>query len=294
MTVRYLNLCFLVFMMITGMVSCQNKGTGERNISVSILPQKYFVERIAGDYVKVNVMIPPGMNPATCDLSTGQLKKLYDSDICFAIGYLPFETTHLYPALENKAEVLLINHSADIDLIEGSCGHTHEEGHQHEGGFDPHIWLSPKYAMEMSRTILKVLSEKYPERAESFRENYARLEEDINGVAARADSVLAGKTHKTFLIYHPALTYFAQDYGLEQISIENEGKEPNPAHLKKIIDTTKEKDIHIIFIQSQFDVTNARSIANETGGKIIPIDPLNENWLEEMNTLIGILDENLH
>lgn len=302
MKIRALYLSIIIITLLFTLFSCQNKHTGDRNISVSILPQKYFTERIAGDYVKVNVMIPPGMSPATCDLSTGQLKKLYDSDICFTIGYLPFETTHLYPVLENKKNIRLVNHSEGIQLISGSCGHHHEtdqgnhpeaEEHEHESGVDPHIWLSPRYAGEMARTILTVLSEKYPEQKAVFEANYEKLISDIDQVANKADRILSGKQHKSFLIYHPALTYFAQEFGMEQVSIENEGKEPNPTHLKKIIDMVKEKNIHIVFIQSQFDANNAKSVAGETGGEVIPIDPLCEDWLAEMNRLLDIFDKKL-
>lgn len=273
---------------------CQLKNKPERIVSVSILPQKYFVERIAGDYVDVNVMIPPGMNPATSDLSSEQLKKLYDSDLCFAVGYLPFETTHLYPVLEGKPDIRLVRHSDNVELIAGSCGHGEEGGHIHEGGVDPHIWLSPRYAREISRQIRDALTEKYPEKREVFATNYAALNEDIHRIEQQADSILSAKTHKAFLIYHPALTYFAKDYGMEQIPIEDEGKEPHPAHLKKIIDEAKAKDIHIIFIQKQFDINNAQAIARATGSEVIPIDPLNENWLEEMQQLLRIFQEKLH
>lgn len=278
--------------------SCRNKSPETHTVSVSILPQKYFVEKIAGDYVKVNVMVPPGMSPATCDLSTEQLKKLYDSDLCFTVGYLPFELTHLYPVLANRSDIRLTDHSEGIELIGGSCGHlhahpagAHTEGHE---GVDPHIWLSPRYARQMASTVLKILSEQYPEQREQFARNYQGLLAEIDAVAAKADSVLSRKQHKSFLIYHPALTYFARDYGMEQISIEDEGKEPNPAHLKKIIDSAKEKDIRIIFIQSQFDVNNAKSIAKAIGATVIPIDPLNENWTEEMHRMIDIFNDNLN
>lgn len=241
-------------------------------------------------------MIPPGMSPATCDLSTGQLKKLYDSDICFTIGYLPFEITHLYPVLANRPDIRLVNHSEGIELVGGSCSHQHteQEQHAHEGGVDPHIWLSPKYAGKMAATILKTLTEQYPEQKEQFTANYHKLVSEIDSIAIQAGQVLADKTHKTFMIYHPALTYLARDYGMEQISIEDEGKEPNPAHIKKIIDTAKEKNIGIIFIQNQFDVNNAKSIASEIGATIIPIDPLNENWTAEMQKLIGIFKDKLN
>lgn len=280
---------YLCLLILSG--ACHTSQKTGRIVSVSILPQKYFVERIAKDYVQVNVMIPPGMNPATCDLSTGQLKKLYDSDICFAVGYLPFETTHLYPVLNNKPDIQLVKHSDGLELIEGSCGHPHT--HEEKESVDPHIWLSPAYAKNIGRQILETLSRKYPEKRDFFASNYAELEKDIEQIAQDAERVLSGKKYKAFLIYHPALTYFAHDYGMEQISIEDEGKEPNPAHMKNIIDEAQDKDIHIIFIQKQFDINNAEAIARSTHSKVIPIDPLNENWLEEMQGLIRIFKENL-
>lgn len=298
MKTKPLYILLLFFILTFTLYSCRNKAADTRTVSVSILPQKYFIEKIAGDYIKVNVMVPPGMSPATCDLSTEQLKKLYDSELCFTVGFLPFELTHLYPVLADRKDIRLINHSEGIDLVGGSCGHIHTpsagehaEGHE---GVDPHIWLSPRYARQMATTVLKVLCEQYPEQQEQFVRNYQSLLAEIDAVASQADSVLSGKQHKSFLIYHPALTYFARDYGLEQISIEDEGKEPNPAHLKKIIDSAKEKDIRIIFIQSQFDVDNAKSIAKEIGATVIPIDPLNENWTAEMNRMIGIFNDNLN
>lgn len=120
--------------------------------------------------------------------------------------------------------------------------------------------------------------------------HYQALLQDIDTVAQKAQQVFSTPQERVFLIYHPALTYFAADYGLEQISIEDEGKEPNPAHLKQLIDLAREKNIHIIFIQSQFDVDNAKSIAKEINGQIIPIDPLTEDWTGEMMKLIKVFE----
>lgn len=277
---------YSLFILLCG---CRVSQKAERNVSVSILPQKYFVERIAKDYIHVNVMIPPGMNPATCDFTIDRLKTLYNSDIYFAVGYLPFETTHLYPVLSRKPEILLIKHSDGLELLEGSCGHVHDTGEN----VDPHIWLSPLHAQKISRQILETLSEKYPDKRDFFTANYAELEKDIKRIAEEAEKIFAGHTHTSFLIYHPALTYFAQDYHLEQIAIEDEGKEPNPSHLKKVIDEARAKSIPIVFIQKQFDINNAEAIARSTNSKVIPIDPLNENWLEEMQHLLQVFRENL-
>lgn len=272
--------------------ACKEKNGDKQTVSVSILPQKYFVEKIAGDYLQVNVMIPPGMSPETCDLNTEQLKKLYDSDICFTIGYLPFEQTHLYPVLSKRNNIRIVNQSEGIKLLRGNCGHQQPDGHEHTG-VDPHIWLSPRYAAQMALQIFNSLTEQYPTQKEKFEKGYKALSQEIEAVKEKADRALNGKRGCMFLIYHPALTYFADDYGLQQIAIENEGKEPNPVHLKHIIDLAKEKDIRIIFIQSQFDKNNASSVAKEIEGEVIPIDPLAENWTMEINKLIKVLQEKL-
>lgn len=277
---------------ILSIQACKEKSGNKQTVSVSILPQKYLVEKIAGDYLQVNVMIPPGMSPETCDLSTEQLKKLYDSDICFTIGHLPFELTHLAPVVKQRKDIRIINHSEGIKLLSVRCGHQHHNGHEHSG-VDPHIWSSPRYVAQMAQQIFKALSEQYPTQKEKFEEGYKTLSKEIETVKEKADSALNEKRGSMFLIYHPALTYLADDYGLQQVAIENEGKEPNPAHLKHIIDLAKEKNIRIIFIQSQFDKNNALSVAKEIGGEVIPIDPLAENWTEEINKLIKVLQEKL-
>lgn len=286
MKIKQLHILIILICSLVLLNSCKTKPANRKLVTVSILPQKYLVERIAGDYLEVNVMIPPGMNPATCDLSTTQLKKLYDSDLCFTVGYLPFELTHLYPVVEHLKDIRVVNHSKEVRLLSGSCSHQHDENHEH-GGIDPHIWLSPANVQTMVTTIYQTLAEHYPEQQEIFKANYEKLQQEIDDIANRAREVISLQPQKVFLIYHPALTYFAADYGLEQISIEDEGKEPNPTHLKQIIDLAREKNIHRIFIQSQFDISNAKSIASEIGGQIIQVDPLAENWMQEMNNLVN-------
>lgn len=286
----------IIIVLMSLLMSCGENKDKERTISVSILPQRYFVERIAGDFVKVNVMIPPGANPAVSDLSTEQLKALHNSSIYFAVGYLPFELSNLYPFLEKQKEVLLVKQSVGMDLEAGSCNHGHDHGYgdcSHEGGFDPHVWMSPRYAKMMVRTMLDVLAAKFPDQKEFFEKNYRRFKSEIDSIDQEARRIIPEKKNKTFLIYHPALTYFARDYGMEQISIEDEGKEPNPAHIKEVIDTCRAKGIRIVFIQNQFDVANAKSIAKEINGEVITIDPLSPDWRKEMCSLLGIIEQKM-
>lgn len=283
------------------LAACGASKDKDRTVSVSILPQRYFVERVAGDYVTVNVMIPPGANPAVSDLNTEQLQALHNSSVYFAVGYLPFELSNLYPFLEGQEDIQVVRQSEGMDLEAGTCnhdhgddGHGHGEGHGHgHGGVDPHVWMSPRYAGMMARTIRDVLSAKFPEKRAEFAENYRRFQVEIDSIDREARRVLAGKRNRTFLIYHPALTYFARDYGMEQVAIEDEGKEPNPTHIKGVIDTCRAKGIRVVFIQNQFDVANAKAVAKEIGGEVIPIDPLSPDWTGEMRSLLRIIEQKM-
>ena len=145
----------------------------------------------------------------------------------------------------------------------------------------------------MAQTICKVLSEKFPEKKAEFEKNLMQFKQEIDSVDAEARRIIPAKQNKTFLIYHPALTYFAKDYGMEQIAIEDEGKEPNPTHLKSVIDTCRAKGIKIVFIQNQFDVANAKSVAREIDGEVIAIDPLNADWKKEMESLLQIIEQKM-
>ena len=153
--------------------------------------------------------------------------------------------------------------------------------------------MSPRYAEMMARTILDVLAAKFPDQRETFEKNYRQLRVEIDSIDQAARRIISEKEHKTFLIYHPALTYFAKDYGMEQISIEDEGKEPNPSHLKAVIDTCRVKGIKIVFIQNQFDVANAKAVAKEIDGEVITIDPLSPDWKAEMCSLLGIIEQKM-
>jgi zinc transport system substrate-binding protein len=268
-------------------LACRPAVERERNVSVSILPQRYLVERVAGDFVKVNVMVPPGANPASCDLTPGQLKHLHNSSVYFAVGYLPFEVTHLYPLLEERDDIRLVSHSEGETLLDGTCSHDH--GHL----VDPHIWMSPPRARRMAATVARVLGEKFPDRREFFARNLEQLNAEIDSIDREARRVTGEKRNKTFLIYHPALTYFAADYGMQQVAIEHEGKEPSPAHLKSVIDTCRTWGIKTVFIQGQFDVQNARAVAREIDGQVIAIDPLNPDWKAEMRSLLAIIDSQM-
>ncbi|MDR1415681.1 MAG: zinc ABC transporter substrate-binding protein [Odoribacteraceae bacterium] len=265
-------------------IACRPPAGEKKEISVSILPQRYLVQRVAGDLVNINVMIPPGASPHAHDMTPGQLQKLHRAAIYFAIGTLPFELINLYPVLEERQDILLVKHSEEDDTT---------TRHRRDQLVDPHVWMSPPRFKRMAATIARVLGEKFPDHRDTIRQNLRRLDAEIDSIHRLALRVTADKRGKTFLVYHPALTYFAADYGMKQIAIEHDGKEPSPAHLKEIIDTCRAGNINIVFIQSQFDEQNAKAIAREINGKVISIDPLNPDWKAEMLRLLDIIQQQM-
>ncbi len=274
----------------------QPKTISEKNVSVTILPQKYFVEAIAGELVKVNVMIPPGASHSGYEPTARQMNLLTHSDSYFKIGYLDFERAWL-PRFEgiNKS-MKIFDLSKGVPLLKGSCEHPEEhsnsaDSHDDENGIDPHIWMSPGNAKIIAENILISLISLYPADSIAFQKNYMSFLVQINEV----DSMYAMNKDKlnglNFIIYHPALAYLASDYGMNQVVLEFDGKEPPPAHIKEIIDLAREKNIHMIFVQKQISIDNSRSLAKEINAEIISIDPLDENWKEQMIFILGNLLE---
>jgi len=268
--------------------------TGEdRIISVSILPQKYFVENIAGDEFSVNVLLPPGTSPASYDPTPKQLRDINKSDIYLKMGHLGFETAWMDAIQKNHRDLKIIDLSAGIALIESAHDHGdhsdhegHDHGHDHDG-IDPHIWMSPKTAMKIAENTAAAIIKYDPACKDLIRANLDSLKTDILDMDRQMEDVAANLTNKKFIIYHPALTYLARDYGLEQISMEYEGKEPSAAYMKKLVDRAKNENIKLIFIQKEFDQERAKQISKDLDAKLIQIDPLAEDWAGQMKQVIG-------
>jgi len=272
-----------------GFQSCKSKQNKVDNklISVSILPQKYFIERIAGDDFKVNVLIPPGASPASYEPTPKQMQDMSKSSLYLRIGHIPFEKAWLSKLFEGNSEIKSFDLSEGIELIRGP--ETRHGDHVHEGGIDPHIWSSPKTAMQLVANTFKVLVQLAPEKEQLYTANYLKLMSEINIMDKGSETIFSQMPSKAFMIYHPALSYIARDYGLTQISIEADGKAPSPAHMKNIIKLAKTNDIKVIFLQKQFNTENAKTIAKEINAELIQIDPLSEDWLTEMNRIMGYL-----
>ena len=248
-------------------------------ITVTLEPLRFFTEAIAGDCFEVVSMVPKGSSPESYDPTPQQLVNLSKSQAYLRIGYIGFEQAWMKKLEANYPTMKVYDTSKGVELIREE-GH-HHGNHYHEGGVEPHIWNSTQNASVIADNIYAALCEmdadhqpEYKQRLDSLKQVIARTDADVRTLLANADS--------TFLIYHPALSYFARDYGLHQISIEEGGKEPSPATLKKLIETCRREGAQVIFVQQEFDQRNAQLIADELGIEIVPINPLSHDWAEEM------------
>lgn len=258
-----------------------NNEKTEPTITVTIEPLRYFTEVIAGDKFKVVSMVPEGNNPETYDPTPQQLVNLNKSKAYLRIGHIGFEQTWIKKLQDNTPELKYYDTSTGISLIHQQCSHVHTDGDSHSHGIEPHVWNSTDNAKIIADNIYNALSDLDENNSLYYKNRLDSLISIINETDSVIKSIIP-YADKTFLIYHPALTYFARDYGMEQISIEEGGKEPSPAHLQSLIKTCKEKKARVIFVQQEFDIRNAEIIAKESGVKVVPINPLNYNWQEEM------------
>ena len=232
-------------------------------------------------------MVPKGSSPETYDPIPQQLVSLGDSKAYLRIGYIGFEQTWMDRLMNNTPHIQVFDTSKGIDLILNNGEHNHAAGHHdhdgHNHAVEPHIWNSTANALILAGNTYKALCTLDKANELYYRNRYDSLYQRIQ----QTDSLIrqqlsAPDAAKSFMIYHPALSYFARDYGLHQISIEEGGKEPSPAHLKELIDLCKAEDVRVIFVQPEFDKRNAETIAQQTGTKVVPINPLSYDWETEM------------
>jgi zinc transport system substrate-binding protein len=267
--------------------SCSHSGSkdGRKIITVSIPPFKYFIEAIGGEDFSVNIMVPAGANPHIYEPVPDQITNLRKSVAYISDGYLGFEMTWLDRFYETNRSMRKLSLGQNIDLIK-PAGTTDL---QHDEGADPHFWISPKCALIMASEIKLLLIELNRDKKEKYEQNYLNLVKSINDIDQKAQGLFSLYNEKSFMIFHPALAYLARDYGLKEIAVENEGKEPNPSSLKELIDMGKSEKIKVIFVQKEYDTKNARVIAAETGAVLQTIDPLSENWVTSVNEIIDAL-----
>jgi zinc transport system substrate-binding protein len=281
-------LCFLVLIFV---LSCAHRRSDAGNsfITVSIAPFKYFVKEIAGEDFKVNIMVPEGADPHIYEPFPEQIYRLSKSSGYISNGYLGFEMIWLDRFYKTNKTMKRLSLGDKIDPL--ISGHNHKGDHAE--GTDPHYWVSPKCAMIMASTIKEFLNDINPLQKEKYERNYQNLVLRIEELDKKAKEFFSDTKGKSFMIFHPNLAYLARDYGLEEISLEYEGKEPSPSRMKELIDRARRDNLKTIFVQREYDTKHAKALADEIGAKVVIIDPLSEDWFESTSVIISALNKSL-
>lgn len=268
---------------------------GPMTVFASVAPQSYFIQKIGGNLVSVEVMVQPGASPATYEPKPRQMKALSEATLYFAIG-VPFERSWMDRIRSANRDMRVIQTQAGIALRPMMGRHDHdkdhedrrpartsgqEKNHAHDR-LDPHIWLSPPLVIMQARNIRDALIAADPENRDAFQSNYKAFVYELADLDVNISDALASATRRKFMVFHPSWGYFADAYGLEQIPAEIEGKAPKPADLKRLIDLAQKNNITAIFVQPQFSDQSAKIIADAIKGRVSQVDPLAADWARNL------------
>jgi zinc transport system substrate-binding protein len=272
--------------------SCQGASQPNDKIGVivTILPQADFVENVGGDKVDVTVMVPPGADPHTYELTPSQMMKVSKAKMYAKVGSgVEFELVWMDKIIEQNKAMLVVDCSKGIQMMEMEEHHDDEdEGERHQGG-DPHIWLSPQNAKLMVGNICSGLIQVDPQNEAYYIRNRDEYLAKLNALDKDIQEGLSGLKYRRFIVFHPAWGYFARDYNLEQIPIEIGGKEPSAKDIADLIQKAEEQNIKIIFASPEFNPRSAEVIAKEIGGRVVFIDPLAKDYINNMRLVLNEL-----
>lgn len=262
-------------------------------VFVSVTPQKYLLEKIAGDKVQIEVLVQPGHNPHSYDPTARQMARLAKADMLMTTG-VPFEQVWLPRIRHLNTEMAIINtlegiteqkqnyavHHDDEHTDHGhheeKAGSEHHEGHDHKGD-DPHVWMDPVKASAQARIMTRALKAALPEQADGFEQNYQLLAEELEALDHEIHETFENYEGRTFMVFHPAWGHFAARYHLEQVAIEYQGKSPSARQLVGLSEKAKAENIKVILVQEQFNQKPAERIAENIGARVVKADPLPED-----------------
>lgn len=276
-------------------------------VTTSILPQKYFIEKIGGDKVSVNAMVQPGFSPHTYEPKISQMRQLSSSKAYFFIG-VSFENVWLDKFKAANKNLVFVDTTQGIQKI-SMLEHSHEEdedaeyGHKDEHkdekhdehddyeGLDPHVWLDPILVKIMAKNIYVTLVELDSINKEYYQANYENFIQELDALYLELKNSLAEVKGSAFMVFHPSWGYFAQRFDLEQIAVEVAGKEPKPNQMIELIEKAKEHKIKTLFVAPEFSQKSAKVIASTIQGKVVAISPLDEKWNETLRNAAKMIVE---
>ena len=296
-----LKVLFLIALLCGG-TCVATDAAAEIKAFVSILPQKYFVERIGGNLVEVAVLVGPGQSPATYEPTPRQMAELSKAKVLFRIG-VPFENSLLPKITSTFKDLVIVDTREGIKLRKMSSDHEHkkdkhrkeeEDDHRHGAGtLDPHIWLDPILVKTQAKTICEALSKLDSKNAKVYQQNLKKFLSNLDQVDVKIGRALAPMKGKEILVFHPAYGYFAHRYGLKQVAVETGGKEPSAKQLAALIEKAKAAGVKVIFVQPQFNKNNAETVARAIGGAVVSLNPLAVDYIKNLEEMASKVESAL-
>ena len=277
---------FMLFILsISLLVGCNNKSEGQvsskQTIAVSIPPQVEFINAVAKDEYEIITMVPPGNSAENYEPSPMQMEQFSNATIYFSIGVLT-EENNIIPSLNENTKIVNLHEKIEYeDLYQGDSR-------------DPHIWLSPKRVKNMIEIIKDELTLINPQNEKVYQENADKYISEIDVVDSEIKTILNDVQTKKFIVFHPAFGYIADEYGLEMFALEEHGKEATAVNLQEMIDFAKLEEIKTIFYQSEIDSSQAEAFAEEIGGKTVKLEPLAQDYLENLRVMAKTMSESMN
>jgi len=267
----------VVIAFVCSIASGAEKPAGKTKAFVSILPQAYFVERVGGRHVDVGVLLGPGQSPGTYEPTTRQMSALGRSQVYFRIG-TPFEKALIKRITGTFNNLRVVDTRKNVKLRY----FNRPDGYRSP---DPHIWLDPKRVKIQAATVCEAMSRIDPAHSAEFEKNLQAFQADLDEIDMKIAETLAPLKGGKFYVFHPAFGYFGDSYGLKQVAVEIEGKEPSPRQLSELIKKAKKDAVKVIFVQPQFAKKNAETVARAIGGAVVPINPLAKDYLRNLKEM---------
>lgn len=275
--------CLLLLVM-----ACGRREKGDKPVvTVTLPPYAWFVQEIAGDSVEVNVLLSGGTNPETFEPGMSTIRDASTSDIVFLSGAQGFESDLVEKLAGGNDDLRIVDTSAGITLLYGTHDHA---GHSHVHGTpDPHFWTSVKNARVIALNIYNALKDVDPQREAWYTSRFQTLDAHLDSLDRAFTDSLARLRGRSFLVMHPSLGYFARDYGLEQMSMGDEGRENSVKAIRDNIDKAADRDVEVVFVQVDFDGSRARSVATQIGARVVELNLLNSDWESEIKHITDAL-----
>ena len=278
----------MVLCVAAACASCLGRSVDNKSgkqIVVTIPPLAGLVEEIVGADYQVVTLLPSGATPENYSPTARQVAALSDAEFVFSVGMLTFEQ-ELMQRVGSEGVANVVNVNKGVELLAGGCSHDHEDehSHHHHHAVDPHIWMSPRGLMQIVDNIAQALVTKHPDSMR-YKTNSEALMAKLAERSEAYGEVLKSAPRE-FLIYHPALGYLAHEFDLEQVALENEGKNPTPSALAEIVNKVQLEGIEVLLYQQEYPLDVVKPIAEILGVKLVEINPLNKNIIAELDHIV--------